>query len=108
MDAGVFAPELDRLAAAGSEAAARMSRLTVRQISSLLKSILQRVEIHPEFVRVVFRVEAVPLFLAWDGAGLFALSDLDVSRARQVHVLDVAAQVNRERNRHWLPLSPRS
>src|SRR5207248_1183078 len=51
MDAGVFAPELDRLAAAGSEAAARMGRLTVRQISSLLNSILQRVEIHPEFVR---------------------------------------------------------
>lgn len=107
MEAGIFAPELERLASAASEAAVRIGRLSVRRTSCLLKSILQCVEIHPEFVRLVLRVEALPAFLAWDGVGLFALGELDLARARQVHRIDVAAHVNRERSGHCLPLSPR-
>lgn len=107
MDSGIFAPELDRLAAAGGEACARINRLSVRQLSCALRALLQRVEVHSETVRIVLRAEAVPLFLTWDGVGLFALSDLDLARARQAHVIDVTASLNRERRKDWLPLKPR-
>lgn len=107
MDLGVLAPELDRLAAAGSGASVRFSRLPVRQLSCALRTLLQRVEVHPELVRIILRLEAVPLFLTWDGIGLFVLSEVDLARAKQAHIIDVSASVNRERRTQWLPVKPR-
>lgn len=107
MDCGIFPPELDALTTAGSEASARLDRLSVRQLSCALRTLLQRVEIHSEIVRVVLRLEALPLFLTWDGAGLFLLNDVNLARARQMHVIDVGASVNRERRKNWIPVGPR-
>lgn len=107
MDCRIFAPELDYLAAAGNEASVRLGRLSVRQLSCALRALLQRVEVHSDIVRIVLRLEALPLFLTWDGVGLFALSDIDLARARQMHVIDVTASMNRERRKHWIPVKPR-
>lgn len=108
MKAGVFGADLDRLAAAGTEVAARLCRLSVRQLSCALRALLQRIEAHSEFVRLVFRLEAVPLFIKWDGVGLFALSELDLARAKQLHVIDIIASVARQCRKHSLPISHRA
>jgi hypothetical protein len=104
----VYGPELERLAAAGSEAAVRLQRLPVRQLSCVLKAVVNRVEVHSEFVRILVTLEALRLFLLWDGVGLFALSELDQIRAGSMEVLDVQAVVERERKKHCLPVEPRT
>ena len=107
MDCRIFAPEVDQLGATGDGANVRLGRLTVRQLSCALRALLQRVEVYADIVRIVLRLEAIPLFLTWDGIGLFALSDVDLARARQMHVIDVTASLNRERRKQWLPVGPR-
>lgn len=107
MKVGIYASELDRLSSRGAESAVRIGRMTVRQLSCALKTLVQRAEIHREFVRMIVRLEALPPFLSWDGVGLFALGEIELARSKQVHVIDIAAVVDRERKRHCLPLSHR-
>jgi DNA invertase Pin-like site-specific DNA recombinase len=104
--AGIYGPELDQLSKRGSESAVRMDRGTVRQLSCALKALLQRVEVHSEFVRLIVRTEALAPFLAWDGFGLFVLNTLELARARQIHVIDIEAAVDRQRTKHCLPIGP--
>ena len=104
MRAGTFDHKLERLAAAGTEASVRLRKLSARQLACVLRALLQSIETHTEIVRLVVRVEALPVFLQWDGVGLFALSELELARCRQLHVVDIGASVARECRRHTLPI----
>lgn len=105
MESGVFGVDLDKLAQSGGEASVRLSRLSIRQLSCVLRSLLQRVEVHSQFVRIVFRSEVLPTLIRWDGVGSLGLSELELARAKQLHIIDVPAAVARERKKHSLPIS---
>jgi hypothetical protein len=100
----VYGPELDRLVERGTEASSRLARLTTRQLSCALKSIVDRVEVHAEFVRMFLPIETLRSFLQWDGLGLFAGDGLDAVRPKTIHLVDVPAAMLRERRRNWLPI----
>ncbi|SOB80716.1 Site-specific DNA recombinase [Sphingomonas guangdongensis] len=102
--AGTTGGRLDELCECGTAAALRLATLDERRLSSAVKLLLARVEVGEDMVSVVVRVDALALFLAWDGVGLFAMSDLDLAKATQVHVEEVAVAMTRERKRNWLPL----
>lgn len=107
MKVGLFGPELDRLSSEGLVSAVGMQRMSVRQLGCALRALLQRAEVHREVVRIVVRLDALAPFLSWDGVGLFALSELELARAKQSHIIDIPASVDRQRRGHCLPVSPR-
>lgn len=107
MKCGVVGGQIEELAGRGAESAVRLDRLTVRQLYCVLAALLQRAEVHEEFVRLIIRQNAIPLYLGWDGGGLFVLNELELMRATQCHTIDVPASLLRQRRNTWLPLGPR-
>ena len=107
MQAGIFGSLLDELCDSSPAAALRLGRLRVQQISASVKALLNRVELAPDCIRVVVRDFALAKFIGWDGVGVFGLTDLELSRAIQMHVLVIPVAVNRYRKISWLPLERR-
>jgi hypothetical protein len=98
--------ELNALAAQGTAAAVRLGGLKLSSRAPNYKLLISRVEIGFDRIRVVVRVDALTAFLRWDGIGLFRMSDLELLRAKQIHVLEVPVHLYRQRRETWLPISP--
>jgi len=95
----------DELIAEGAKAASRLERLPDRQLGCALRALLWRVEVHQEVLRLVVRLDAVPLFLRWEGSGIFSLTELEKAQAREFYVLDVPVAVSNQHKNHSLPVS---
>ena len=106
MRVAILGSDLDRLSGLGSSGAVRLDNISLDQLSLALKALIYRVEVSDDCVRALVRLEAIARFLVWDGTGLFRLDDLEVTRATQIHVIDIAAAVYRERKKSLLPIEP--
>lgn len=104
MQANVFGSLLDDLSRFAPAAAMRIGTLSIHQLSRALKMLLARIEVAEDCVRLVIRAHALAKFIGWDGIGYFTLSDLELARATQMHVLVVPAAVMRSRRLSWLPV----
>jgi DNA invertase Pin-like site-specific DNA recombinase len=108
MQASIFGSVLDALCDSAPASAIRLGKLRIRQLSGAAKALLSRVEIAPDCVRLVLRAFALAKFIGWDGVGNFALTDLELDRATQMHVLVIPVSVSRQRKISWLPLRRRA
>lgn len=106
LEAGIFGLSLDELCGLGPAAAIRIDNLSLRQLSAAIKVLIYRVEVSQDCVRLIVRLEALAKFVSWDGVGIFGLNDLDIMRSAQMHVIDIAAAVDRVRRKSWLPIEP--
>jgi site-specific DNA recombinase len=104
MQANAFGQLLEDLSQCAPAASLRLARLTVRQLSSAMKGLLNRVEVAEDCVRVVIRAYALAKFIGWDGVGYFKLTDLEFARATRMHVVAIPVSVTRHRRVSWLPV----
>jgi site-specific DNA recombinase len=104
MQANVFGLTLEDLSRVSPAAAARLGKLDVRKLSTAMKSLLARVEVAEDCVRVIVRAYALAKFIGWDGVGHFTLTDLELARATRMHVLAIPVALVRRRRTSWLPV----
>jgi len=110
MQANVFGSTLEDLCNGSPAAALRIERMSVPQLSSALKSLLSRIEVADDHVRIVARAHALAKFIGWDGVGYFKLTELELARATRMHVIVIPVEtLIRRRRVEWLPVeTPRS
>lgn len=108
MELGEIGCQLDGLSDGCTVAGHRLRTLNGRALRSAVMVLIYRVELAPERVRILVRKAAVRGFLCWDGVGLFQMRDLDLAQARQLHIVDVCAELDRRRRRDYLPIAPRT
>jgi DNA invertase Pin-like site-specific DNA recombinase len=107
MQASIYGSLLDELCESSPAAAVRLGKLRILQLSAAVKALVSRVEIAPDCIRLIIRAFALAKFIGWDGVGIFALTELELARAIQMHVLVVPVAIDRHRRMSWLPLKPR-
>jgi site-specific DNA recombinase len=108
MQANIFGSSLDDLTCYAPAAASRLGKLGIRQLSVALKSLVTRVEVAEDCVRVVTRALALAKFIGWDGVGFFKLSDLELARASRLQALVIPVAMLRQRRTSWLPIEKKN
>jgi len=105
---GLYDEEVDRAAAAGSETAAKLARLTTGATRLVCVAVLRRAEVSRDRLRLFICCHELHRLLLWDGIGHFRADGIERARIKaRVHVLDVPVGLVRENNATYLPLSPR-
>jgi site-specific DNA recombinase len=108
MQANIFGSLLDDLTCYAPAAASRLGKLGIRQLSVALKSLVTRIEVAEDCVRVIIRALALAKFIGWDGVGFFKLSDLELARASRLQVLVIPVAMLRQRRTSWLPIEKKT
>jgi DNA invertase Pin-like site-specific DNA recombinase len=104
MQAGVFGSLLETLSECSPAAALMLGKLSLSQLSGALKTLLVRVEVADDYVRIVLRVYSLAKFIGWDGVGHFKITDVELARATRLHVISVPVSAVARKRREWLPL----
>ena len=105
MQANVFGSTLEALGRNSPASAVRLAKLSTAQLSAALQSLLSRVEIAEDHVRLILRAFALAKFIGWDGVGYFKLTELEAARATRMHVIVVPVEtLIRRRRVDWLQL----
>jgi site-specific DNA recombinase len=107
-DMGFVAPQLDQLCNVGCAGAARLARLDHRRIPQVLKTLIYRIDILADCVRVTIRSASVAKFLVWDGIGTFVAEGVELVRATRLQVIDIPVSVDRQRRRLCIPVEQRT
>jgi hypothetical protein len=104
---GYHDERLDRLAAKSELAAQRLGRLGRRELRSVFRSLIARIELSREMMRMVVRWAEVDRFLQWNGIGCFKPDEASWSRCDKTELIEVPAAAARCRRRLYLPIEPR-
>lgn len=106
LSTGTVGSEVNALAAQGTAAAVRLGGLKLSRRAPTYKLLVSRSEIGFDRLRILLRVDALSAFLRWDGIGMFRMSDLELVRAKQLHMVEVPVHLYRQRRETWLPVTP--
>lgn len=98
---------LDRLARSGHEAGKRLSIANRDRLGSMLRTLVVRIELSLERVKIVLRLCEIERFLSWDGVGIFRGNKADWPRTK-THMLDMPAGAIRYHRQLAIPVRPRS
>lgn len=104
---GYVGADLDTLSTLGIASGQRLGELRNERLGSAYHSLISRIELTKERVKIVVRCEDVARFLAWDGIGHFRRDELQVYRSCECQIIDVPASVVRFRASFPVPIGPR-
>lgn len=90
---GVFAGELDRLVAAGRNAADRLADTPHNQREALFAALFTRIEVSPGAISMHLRPIELRRFLQWDGQGCFVGRPADWPTSNARYAIDVPVNV---------------
>ena len=88
---GVHHGSLNKLTAAGAQAAKHIESATPRRAQCVIKALVERIELSSSWVKVVVRLPELPRLLQWDGVGLFRGERDSWSRPHSTEVIDIPA-----------------
>lgn len=91
LKAGTHGASLKRLSESGARIAKALSAGYNRQAQSVLKGLVERIELSSLSIRIVVRTSEVPRVLGWDGVGLFRGDDKTWSQTDRVEVVEIPA-----------------
>lgn len=90
---GLFGTELDRLAACGRTAASHLAEATPSQNQALVKALIVRIEVAPDFLTIELRPIEIRRFLEWDGQGNFVGRPSDWPTSNAHYAVEVPVSV---------------
>jgi len=104
---GHYGDALDKLGARSGPAAHRIDRLARRDLRDVIRSLIARIEVAPDIVRIVLRWTAIARFIEWHGVGCFKANEEIQERNEHTELVEVPAAAARCGRKLYLPIQPR-
>lgn len=91
LKAGVHGASLNKLSANGARISKSLSAGSLQQVQSVLKGLVERIELSSLVIRILVRTAEIPRVLAWDGIGLFRGDEQAWQRSDVVEAIEIPA-----------------
>ena len=88
---GIHDGNLNKLSAAGAMRARQLETCSARQLQSILKALVERIELSGSWIKLIIRAPELPRFLSWNGVGFFKGDVADWSNPHLAEVIDIPA-----------------
>jgi DNA invertase Pin-like site-specific DNA recombinase len=86
---GIVDGTLNKLAAAGAVSAKLFDRFTIKQAQTVLRALIDRIELSSTLIKIVVRTPELPRLLVWNGVGFFRGDTEAWSRPHVTDIIDV-------------------